>query len=77
MSIKDKIIKETADKFRKENGNNNIDSNDLLIYIMTKVDTLPCSSHLASISVVETRLKMMMWGVGIGLSVIGFLYVLF
>ena len=76
-NIKDKIIKETAEKFRKENGNNKIADNDLLIYIMTKIDTLPCANHLASITTVETRQKMMMWGIGIGLSVIGLLYVMF
>ena len=76
-NIKDKIIKETAENFRKENGNNKIADNDLLIYIMTKIDTLPCTNHLASITTVETRQKMMMWGIGIGLSVIGLLYVVF
>lgn len=75
--IVDKNIKKVAEEFRKKNGNERINNTDLLIYIMSKVDNLPCVPHVEKIARVETRQKMTMWGIGIGLSVIGLLYVLF
>ena len=77
INIKDKLIKETAENFRKENGNEHIENNDLLIYIMTKIDNLPCKPHLETITKIDTRQKMTMWAIGIGLSLLGLLYVMF
>lgn len=73
--MKDKLIKDTAERFKEENGNSKIDNNDLLIYIMTRIDSLPCKPHLKTITKIDTRQKMTMWLVGIGLSVIGLLYI--
>lgn len=68
--MKDKIIKETAEKFRKENGNNKIDNNDLLIYIMTKIDNLPCEPHVKIIQDTKSQLKILKLMIPIMLSLI-------
>ena len=67
--MKDKLIKETADKFRAENGNSNIDNNDLLIYIMTKIDALPCSEHLSDILSSKTWITVLKWYIPISTAI--------
>lgn len=76
-NIKDKIIKETAKKFRKENGNKEIPNNDLLIYIMTKIDSLPCEPHIKIMQDTKSQLKILKLMIPIILSVIfGLIYFL-
>ena len=68
--MNEKEIKKVAEKFRADNGNKRIPDNDLLIYIMTKVDNLPCNTHIEKISYCASTIKQLKWIVGLLFSAI-------
>lgn len=44
------LIKEKVESVRKQNGGINLTNSDMLIYLLEKMDSLPCISHERVIS---------------------------
>ena len=76
-----KRMKEEIENFKSKNGNNTYTTKDLLMYIVQRVDSLPCEEHLNKISNVElvsktdiqevkTLIKQWRWFAGILLTVV-------
>jgi len=63
-------IRKAVKEFKEENGNDNFSTKDLLMYIVHRVDNLPCEPHVARITGVESTLKSMKWAIGLLLTVI-------
>lgn len=66
-------IKEVIKQFKEENGNDTFTNKDFLIYLVQRVDNLPCDSQISKISKMDGKLRMLLWGFPIGLSIIGIL----
>jgi hypothetical protein len=43
-------IKKAVEEFKQENGNKEYQLDDLVIYILKRVDNLPCEKHASTIS---------------------------
>ena len=63
-------IQNEIDKFISENGNANFTHKDLLIYIVQKIDNLPCVSHVKTIQTNKAKVDMLMWIYGISTAAI-------
>ena len=59
IRIDEKTIRETAKRFKDDNGNHEIPDNDILIYIMTKIDNLPCEPHGKIMQDTKSQLKIL------------------
>jgi len=53
-------IKREAEKFREENGNSEIQADDMLFYIVNRIDALPCEPHMALMSELSGKLKVLL-----------------
>lgn len=73
--VKEEHVREIANKFRSDNGNKHINNSDMLIYIMEKVDNLPCVDHMSTIDEVKAKVESWTWIGGILITV--FLTLLF
>ena len=58
-------IKQAVDDFKQQNGNINMPNKDLIIYLITKFDNLPCEEHVKTIQANSTRSKILLWVNGI------------
>ena len=71
-----KQIKETVKKFKEKNGNNTFTQKDLLMYIVQRIDNLPCVEHMSLIQETKAILKTWTWVAGVlitvMLAVVGF-----
>ena len=72
-----KQITETIKKFKEENGNNTFTQKDLLMYIVQRIDNLPCADHIKSIGEIKgdvktiySTLKSWRWTAGILMTII-------
>ena len=65
--MSDKITK-AIEQFKEENGNNNFTNKDLLIYLVKRIDDLPCEQHNVSIAKAITTLKNWKWFAGVLIS---------
>lgn len=68
--MKEEDIKESAARFRAENGNNTITQKDMIIYIMERLDMLPCSSNRSSISKLCERTKWLKFYLAAGFTIV-------
>ena len=72
-----KEITEKGDYYRKKNGNDKILTDDMLFYIIDRIDNLPCMEHLCTISelsgVIKVIVPVMLAGFA---SIIGLIYYL-
>ena len=62
-------IKEGIEKFKAENGNSHFKESELLMYIVHRLDNLPCTEHLERISDVCNEVKSWKWIAGILVSI--------
>ena len=67
-------IKKAVNEFKKKNGNDKYQLEDLVIYAINRIDNLPCESHTKVISGNETRSKMTVWALGIEIAVIALIF---
>ena len=72
-----KDMEEEIKKFKQENGNNNFTQKDLLMYIVRRIDDLPCEEHLqlvleksGDIKEIKAQIKQWKWTAGILLTLI-------
>ena len=68
-------IKNAKEKFNKENGNKNISQKDMIIYIMEKLDKLPCEAHSAVFMSTKGKVDALCWAIGIGFPILASLVV--
>jgi len=76
-----KNIKEAVEEFKKQNGNNNFKNSDLLMYIVHRLDRLPCKEHLGEIKEANATVRSWKWVAGILITItysilLGILWVL-
>lgn len=63
MSMVD--IRKAVEEFKKENGNETFQTKDLVIYLVKRMDNLPCEAHVSRIAGLEARIKTWTWVAGI------------
>ena len=63
MSMVD--IRKAVEEFKKENGNETFQTKDLVIYLVKRMDNLPCGAHVSRIAGLEARIKTWTWISGI------------
>ena len=63
-------IKKAVEEFNMQNGNNEVRQKDLLIYIMTKIDNLPCDKVANKVTKNSTWLAIFKWYIPISISII-------
>ena len=54
-------IRKAVDEFKKANGNEKYSTNDLVMYLVKRIDDLPCENHVSRIAAVEARIKTWTW----------------
>jgi len=52
-------IKAGIEKFKSENGNSNFTQKEILMYIVSRLDNLPCDQHLETMGRLQTDIKML------------------
>ena len=52
-----KEIKDTIEEFKMRNGNATFTQKDLLMYLVERVDNLPCMEHMGDIKGIEGDIK--------------------
>jgi len=72
-----KNIRKAIDEFKEENGNERFSQKDLLMYLVNRVDNLPCNKHMGviyemknDVEVNKEHFKTWRWLAGILFSVI-------
>jgi len=58
-----------AEEFKKENGNEKISNSEMLMYIVKRIDELPCEKHIAKIEESISTIKMWKWFAGIVITI--------
>ena len=58
-------IKQTIEKFKTENGNVKLPNSDMLMYLVARMDDLPCAEHLGDIKKLQATMKSWIWFAGI------------
>jgi len=69
-------IKKMVERFKQENGNRDYTQKELIIYLVKRIDDLPCMEHMSKIQENSTRGKFIMWFLGIETSIILALFIL-
>ena len=62
-------IRQGIEKFKEENGNVHFKESELLMYIVHRLDSLPCDNHLEKISDVCNEVKSWKWIAGVLVSI--------
>ena len=76
--VKLEEIKKVADNFRSENGNHKINTDDMLFYIVNRIDYLPCGVHVALIAELTGKIKIMLPLMMVGFTtILGLMYFLY
>jgi len=71
--VKEHDIREVVKNFKKENGNTKISTSDMIIYLVERLDKLPCETHMNTIAELKGKLNLLipillaMFGFVIGL----------
>lgn len=63
-------IKKAINDFKTENGNDTFTQKDLLMYLVKRIDDLPCVAHMGEIKEVKTLVKQWRWFAGILLTIV-------
>ena len=69
-------IRKAVEEFKYENGNDNFSQKDLLMYIVKRIDNLPCEKHVQQIANVDARVRILLWAVPIIITLMGAITVL-
>lgn len=57
--VREEDIKQIVEQFKIENGNKSIPLDDMMIYTMHRVDSLPCREHMETISNVKGKIDIL------------------
>jgi len=66
----DNKIKQAVNNFRQQNGNENFTNKEMLMYIVQRLDNLPCNEHMTLIQELRGITKTWKWTAGILLTII-------
>ena len=66
-------IRKAVEEFKQENGNNNFTQKDLLMYVVKRIDDLPCENHMAKIAEACSDVKNIYWILGGVIALYGIL----
>jgi len=73
----DNKIKKAVEEFKQENGNEKFTTKDMLMYLVHRVDDLPCAKHIDEIGEIKgdvktiySTLKSWRWTTGILMTII-------
>ena len=69
-----KMIRKAVEEFKKENGNENFSQKEMLMYLITRLDNLPCEQHIKTIAGNAARSKLMLVLYPLTVTIIGILY---
>jgi len=69
--VKHDEIKESVNKFNKDNGNINIPIKDMVIHLLGKFDDLPCHDIIKTTAETKGRVDILVWAIGIGFTIFG------
>jgi len=64
-------IKQAVSAFKEKNGNDSFSNKDLLMYIVHRLDKLPCVAHVTMIASNRIRTKILLWAYPIGVAILG------
>ena len=62
-------IKKAVEEFKSENGNTAYTTKDLMMYLVHRIDNLPCVQHVETMQQNKVRTKMLMWIFGISIGI--------
>jgi hypothetical protein len=63
-------IKKAVSEFKKTNGNHDYTQKELIMYIIKRIDDLPCIEHVSRIQDNDTRGKILLWINGVEITMI-------